>query len=390
MNNKIMISITGKNPSFFIKRYVVGKINYSCYKEVKHNKINIMISYDDYLILKQIKSTYEIEIVKMFGFNKLLFIIKNNYTFIISFFISILFLFLISNTIFDVDIVHNDSDIRNIVRTSLKENNIDKLKIIPSFDKRKKIVEKIIEENKDSIEWLEIERKGSKLIVKVTERRINKKQEDDEPRHIIAKKSGIITKIEASSGVILKKKNDYVSKGEIIISGDVIKDDTVKGQVHANGVVYAETWYNVNVEYPLSYKEVIYLADVKNNLIINFLGKDVPIRKNYASSYLEKKHVLIKSKIMPFSIRVEKQRKTKTISKKYTQKKALELAIKLAEEKIKSKLDTDEYIISKKTLNLSSDDSKIEVDVFFKVNENITDYKEVDKSLLENNDEIRK
>lgn len=388
MNNNVMVSITGKNPSFFVKRYIARKINYSDYKEVSHNKVNIIISYDDYLILKKIKSTYEIDIIKMYGLNKYLFIIKNNYTFIISFFISMLFLFLINNTIFEIDIVHNDTNIRKLIKINLQENNIDKLKIIPSFNKRKKIIQKIIKENKDNIEWLEIERKGSKLIVKVTERRINKKQEDNEPRHIVAKKSGIITKIEASNGVIMKKKNDYVSQGEIIISGDIIKDETVKGQVHAKGIVYAETWYKVKVEYPLSYKEVIYLADVKNNVVISFLGKDIPIKKNYASSYLEKKHILIKSKIIPFSIRVEKQRKTKSINKKYSKKKALSLAIKLAEEKIKSKLDTDEYIISKKTLNLSSDDSRIEVDVFFKVNENITDYKEVDKSLLKNDNKI--
>ncbi len=386
MNNNVMISITGKNPSFFVKRYIARKINYTGYKEVSHNKINIIISYEDYLVLKKIKSTYEIDIIKMYGLNKYLYIIKKNYTFIISFFISMLFLLLISNTIFEIDIVHNDAKIRKLIKMNLQENNIDKLRIIPSFNKRKKIIEKIIKENKDTIEWLEIERKGSRLIVKVTERRMNKKEEDTNPRHIVAKKSGIITKIEATNGVILKKKNDYVSEGEIIVSGDIIKDETVKGQVHATGIVYAETWYKVKVEYPLSYKEVIYLDDVKNNVVINFIGKDIPIMKNYASSFLEKKHILIKSRIIPFNIRVEKQRKTKSINKKYSKKKALSLAIKLAEEKINSKLDTDEYIISKKTLNLSSDESKIEVDVFFKVNENITDYKEVDKSLLQNNE----
>ncbi len=388
MNNNVKISITGKNPSFFVKRYIVRKINYTGYKEISHNKINMIISYDDYLVLKEIKSTYEINVIKMYGLNKYLYIIKSNYTFIISFFISMLFLFLLSNTIFEIDVVHNDAKIRKLIKSNLQENNIDKLRIIPSFNERKKIIEKIIKENKDDIEWLEIERKGSKLIVKVTERRMNKKEEDNEPRHIVAKKSGIITKVEASNGVIMKKKNDYVSKGEIIVSGDIIKDETVKGQVHAMGLVYAETWYKVKVEYPLSYKEVIYLDDVKNNIVINFIGKDIPIMKNYASSYLEKKHMLIKSKVIPFSIRVEKQRKTKTKDKKYSKKKALSLAIKLAEEKINSKLDTDEYIISKKTLNLSSNQSKIEVDVFFKVNENITDYKEVDKSLLKTDEKV--
>ena len=46
--------------------------------------------------------------------------------------------------------------------------------------------------------------------------------------------------------------------------------------------------------------------------------------------------------------------------------------------KINSSLSKDEYIISKKALNYSVDDSKIMVDVFFKVYENITDYVKVE------------
>ena len=112
------------------------------------------------------------------------------------------------------------------------------------------------------------------------------------------------------------------------------------------------------------------------------MGKELSFRKNYATLYLENKKVLINSKVFPFSVRLEKQRKTKVKTQKYTKNKATQKAIELAEEKIKKKLSKDEYIISKKTLNFTSDKSKIKVDVFFKVCEDITDYKEVDKSLL--------
>ena len=41
-------------------------------------------------------------------------------------------------------------------------------------------------------------------------------------------------------------------------------------------------------------------------------------------------------------------------------------------------MDKDEYIIDKKTLNFTSNGSKIIVEVFFKVYENITDYKDAE------------
>ena len=382
MNSYVNISIVGKNPKLFIKRYVLNQISFEDFKEVSHKHVTIKISYDDYLELLSKNKTYEIYINRKYGIVKYTSYIKENYTFVISLIIGFLFLFLISNTILEIDVVHNNSNLRNLIYDELKDNNISCFHFVPSFKKRKKIINKIVSDNKDKIEWLEIERYGSKLTIKVTERKLNKEKEDDKPRHIVAKKDGVIMKIEASNGVILKKKNDYVSKGETIVSGDIIKDETVKGQVRAVGRVYAEVWYLVTIEYPLYYEEVIYLNDVKQNIIVSFMKREAPLRKNYATNYLEHKNVLIKEEIFPFSVRMEKQRKTKVKKEKLETKEAIKKATKLAENKISVNLKDDEYIISKKTLNFKQNKSKIEIGVFLKVYENITDFKNADTSLL--------
>lgn len=382
MNSYVNISIVGKNPKLFIKRYVLNQISFEDFKEVSHKHVTIKISYDDYLELLSKNKTYKIYINRKYGIVKYTSYIKENYTFVISLIIGFLFLFLISNTILEIDVVHNNSNLRNLIYDELKDNNISCFHFVPSFKKRKKIINKIVSDNKDKIEWLEIERYGSKLTIKVTERKLNKEKEDDKPRHIVAKKDGVIMKIEASNGVILKKKNDYVSKGETIVSGDIIKDETVKGQVRALGRVYAEVWYLVTIEYPLYYEEVIYLNDVKQNIIVSFMKREAPLRKNYATNYLEHKNMLIKEKIFPFSVRMEKQRKTKVKKEKLETKEAIKKATKLAENKISVNLKDDEYIISKKTLNFKQNKSKIEIGVFLKVYENITDFKNADTSLL--------
>lgn len=79
---------------------------------------------------------------------------------------------------------------------------------------------------------------------------------------------------------------------------------------------------------------------------------------------------------------MEKQRKTKVKKEKLGTKEAIKKATKLAENKISVNLKDDEYIISKKTLNFKQNESKIEIGVFFKVYENITDFKDADTSLL--------
>lgn len=374
----VTISITGKNPSLFFKRFILNNIKYEKFKQLNRNTIIVKISYDDYLSLESKNTVYDIKIIRSYGVIKYVNFFKSNFSFIISFVLSIIFLLLISNLCFQIEVVHNDKEIRDLIKNELSSLGVKKLSLIPNYENRKKIINKIINNNKNEIEWLEIERLGSKLVVKVTERKINPDEENLENRHIVAKKSGIIKKIEASNGEIQKKVNDYVTKGDIIISGNIIKDDTIKGQVVAKGVVYAETWYNVKVEYPLYYKEIKYLNEIKNNFIVTFFNKSFSLKKNYTESYLENKKVLIKDKVFPFELSIEKQRKTKVINQRLTSEQALKKAEDLAMKKINSSLSKDEYIISKKALNYSVDDSKIMVDVFFKVYENITDYVKVE------------
>lgn len=384
-NSYVRLRIEGKNPDLFFKLYIINKISY---KNLKRRKgvLELTVKYEDYLFLENKKGIYNIYVIKEYGLIKYKNFILKNISLVIAFIISLIYLIIISNMAFNIDVIHNNKEIRNLVYDELKRNDISNYRFIPSYNKRRKILDKIVKENKDDLEWLEIERKGSILNVKVTERKINDKEKSTKPRHIIAKKSGIITSIMASHGEILKKKNDYVNEGEILISGDIIKDETVKGQVRAEGRVYAETWYLVNVTYPLNYEEIIYQSKVKNNIILNFLGKDIQLFKNYSKNYLENSKTLIKDKIFPFSIRIEKQRKIKVNKQKYTEEEALNKAIEEAENKINKKLEAGEYIIDKKALNFTMNDSTIEVEVFFKVNEDITAYKDVDESLLNKDD----
>ncbi len=386
-NSYVRLRIEGKNPDLFFKLYVINKISY---KNLKRRKgvLELTVKYEDYLFLENKKGIYNIYVIKEYGLIKYKNFILKNISLVIAFIISLIYLFVISNMAFNIDVIHNDKEIRALVYDELQKNGISKYHFIPSFKKRRKILDKIVKENKDELEWLEIERKGSILNVKVTERIMNKKEESTKPRHIIAKKSGVIMSITASHGEILKKKNDYVNEGEILISGDIIKDETVKGQVRAEGSVYAETWYLVNVSYPLNYEETIYLSKVKNNLILSIFGHDVPLFKNYSKNYIENSKTIVKDKIFPFEIRIEKQRKIKVNKQKYTEKQALSKAIEVASKKIEKKLGSDEYIIDKKALNFTMNDSTIEVEVFFKVCENITAYKDVDESLLNKDNDL--
>lgn len=376
MNEFVYVEVEGKNVLLFIRRIINNNIKYDKYSLINKNKLRLRITYDDYISLISKKSIYKITVIKYYGFLKIKYLFLKYKDYFLSSIIGLLMIIILSNITFKIDIIHNDKDVRQLIKNELKNNNIKELYKTPSYKKRLLVKKRILKENKDKIEWLEIEVKGSKIIVKVTERRINKIEKELHPRHIVAKKSAILKKIVAEDGMILKKKNDYVEKGETVISGDILKDEEVKKSVVANGKIYGEVWYKVKVSYPLYYKETVYLSNVKSNAILKFFSKKNKLLKDY--SEINDKSYLYKENLLPISLYISKSRKTKTIKQKLNNSKAISKALFLAAKKINNTLDKDEYIIDKKALNFHSNSSTIEVDVFFRVYENITSYKDTE------------
>ena len=133
--------------------------------------------------------------------------------------------------------------------------------------------------------------------------------------------------------------------------------------------MYAETWYNVKISYPLYYKEKVYLKDYKYTPFIK-------INNKYYNLFNYKNNINIpiisyKNKLIPFEIGICKLRKIKIINKKYSIYQAKKKAIKISKEKVLQRLDKDSFIINEKTLKFYSNSSKIDMEVFFSVYENI-------------------
>ncbi len=370
----LKLNITGKNIERFIKRLISLDIELYKIDYLKYNEINIIINNNDYSKIKELKTIYEIKIIELYGFNKIKYIFKK-YKYILSVLvISFLFIIFLSNIIFKVEIIHNDKNIRKIIREELVNNNIKPMSLIKSYKYISKVKKKILKKYKDKIEWLEIERQGTKYIVKVEERILNKNKETLLPRNIVAKKDATILYVEAESGEIIKNKNDYVHKGDIIISGSIYLNENLKENKAAIGKVYGEVWYKVEVEYPLTYYEEKILSDEKNiySIEINSFKFKLNKIKNYNVKKSETK--ILKHLFLPISLTKETYKKVKYIKQNLTKEEAINKAIKYAKDKVKSKLNEKEYIISTKKLKVEENNSKIIVEIFFTVYEDITEY----------------
>ena len=379
--NRYVIKIEGRRPSSLLSLLIILKIPFIKKAETKDSLI-IEIEEDQFQRIKKLVPTYEVTILKRTGISYLLNLYKTKKVFLFSILFAFLVITVLTNITFSIRIVETDSAIKEMLLDDLKENGIIKYHFKVPYKKKEQIRQKILDKEKESLEWLEIEEIGTMYQVKAIKRVNNPKEETLTPRSIVAKKKGRITRIEADYGEVTAKKNDVVEKGDTLISGLIKNKDEIKTKVAARGKVYAEVWYQVNLNLPTIYQEETKTGNQKNILEILFLDKNIFISElfKYQNS-INKEKVIYQSNLIPFRISFTKKEeiniKQVTYQNKSSQKEIEQLAIK----KLKQRLGNDIKILSINVLKKKTSADRIEVELFFKVEEDITSY-----SSLENID----
>ena len=369
-----ILKITGKRIDTFLMLLVRFSINFKMLNRGR-DFIIIEVLEEDYDNLLKISTTYKIEIVKRKGLLNVVHFIKTRKFFVVMVLLGVLFFNLLTSIVFSIKVIDTDSELREIILTDLEELGLRKYNFKISYKEKEKMEEAILKKEKDILEWIEIEEVGVSYEVKLIRRVKDDIKKETEPRDIIAKKTGLITRVEAESGEVVTKKNAYVKKGDTLISGLIRNNGNIVSKVRAEGRVYAEVWYKVALSLPLTYHEEMKTGNNKNVLEISFLSDDIAITdfSKYKHSKDTKK-VLYKHPLLPISINLTKKEEVKTTDIDFSEN--YEENIKpLAVEKLKNKLGNDIKILSEKVLKREENTDRIDIEIFFKVEEDITSYK---------------
>lgn len=382
MNNKYKLKITGKDPKRFIKDLIKEKIY--IYHLENYDKYSIIIVDDyGYRTINKKKTSYKITLIREYGLIRYKNLLKKYQIFFISIIVGILLIKTLSMMVFDIKIEHSKEEIRDLILYDLEQLGIKKYYFKVPYDQKEKIKRKILRKETEKIEWLEIEEKGTKYIIKVEERIRNEGKEDNTPQHIVAKKNAMILSISAEKGEVKKKKYDYVKKGDVLISGIITRDDQPMTKTKAKGKVYGEVWYQVSVDVPKKYREIKKTNQKKKRLELKIGNKSIFFLSPKYKTYQVRRKTLIQNPILPISLNYSNIEETKEIKKDYEIENISKEAMEIGEKKLATKLKNKDRIISKKVLKKSEKNSRIEVEVFFKVKEDITDEESIKDLNLE-------
>lgn len=377
-NSSIKIKIEGRNVDNFLRRLINNKINIEKVIPKSYNTMYIIIDYNELDKVLRLKTIYNIKIIKYYGKLRLLKYIKKNIFVLIFLLVGLLMIYTLSNIIFNIEVIHSNSNIIKLVNEELDKNGIKKYSFVKDYGEIEKIKKKILEDNKDTLEWLEIIREGTKYTVRVEERIINKDNKDDKVYDIVSSKNAVIKKIYAISGEKVRNVDTYVKKGDTIISSDITLPNNSKVSKSASGRVEGEVWYTVRVEYPYIYNETIYTGKKKKVLVFNLLDKRISFFDFHKYKSFDRNiKYIFNNNIIPLSLTYEDEYETKVINDIYTYDAAREKAIETAKEKLLDKYSSIVDITNIKVINEEDLSSKILVDLFITCTEDITSYKEV-------------
>jgi len=273
MNNFILIKVEN-NINRFINK--CNKYNIELYNitYISKNEIIVKVLKNDIKNIERYNYYSNISIYKKLGKDNLIDkIIKQKYI-ILTFIFCLIAMYFISNIIFDIEIIHSNKKIRELVNEELINNGIKKYSYKKEFKDIELIKNNILENNKDKLEWISITNIGMKYIIRVEERILDNIIKEDDYCNIISTKDALITNIYGIKGDILIKVNDYVRKNDTLISGDLLLNEEIKDTTCANGTIYGKVWYNSKISLKRTYIKKEYTGNDLKELMDTFGFKE--------------------------------------------------------------------------------------------------------------------
>ncbi len=287
--------------------------------------------------------------------------------------IILVFLFVISKFVWNIEVIGNDINKDEIL--SITSNNGLKTGILKSKVDKDKIINQI-RLNRSDISWCGIKIEGTNVVIEIEKARekpdiVDKNDYCD----IVSSRDAIIESIEVTSGTAAVEKGDVVKKGDTLVYGIIEGKYTDSRKVHSLANIKAKVWYSESKkEYKeqriekSTGKEENYYQISLNNFKINF-NKRVSKFQNYDTIKNSNRLRIFNNFYLPIEItkftNIEKKEEKINYSEEELKKKIVDDLKNKLKNKIKDKEIIDENVI------VEDKNSILKVKVIYEVIEDI-------------------
>ena len=230
----------------FIKNRYLVKMKFDEYKMTENIKANNILIKEDEITFKTDKKSLNIlknkfeyiyfqDILKSKSKN----IFLNHFMTIIGMIIFSLFIFILSRTI--VKIEFSDEATYNSEVYEKVLNELDSFGPFRFLNNDLKEIDSDLKKTFYHYEWIGIKRKGTILIIDIVSSNLKDNElENNITGSIYSKTDAIVKRYYVSKGIVKITEDQFVNKGDLLISGEVVHYDNEIENVKANGLVIGE------------------------------------------------------------------------------------------------------------------------------------------------------
>ncbi len=249
----VIIKVEGLTLERFLNLAAAKDIYLWDIKRINHTLLEMKVSTKGFRALKEVvrKVGCRVEVLDKKGIPFLLYRLKNRKMLGFGVLIFFSIIIILSSFIWSIEIVGNETYSNEVIMELLADENIKSGIIKYNIDKN--YIRSILLNELDCLSFVSVDIKGTRLIITIYEQDIPPEKLDiNTPCHIVASKKGVITKAIVKNGKTMVRKGDVVKKGQILISGIIVDENTEDNiLVHAEGEVLAKTRYFYRVDEPL-------------------------------------------------------------------------------------------------------------------------------------------
>lgn len=292
--------VTVQIEGFFTERFInlckINNIKIWDIRNVVKGVIRFKISISDFKKLRMVarKTKCKVSIKKKEGLYFTLFKYRKRKTIFYLIIMAICLTIAFSTFIWNIEVYGNTNISKEEIISNLKASGLYVGKSKIGFDKKEVINN--LRVNMQNISWVGIEIDGTLATIKVVEKTIldEKDTQNNKIGDIIAKKSGVITRLVPEDGTAMLNENSYVEEGTVLIKGTMYSkflepfDVSAKGIVKANCKYEYENTYKYNdiiKEYTKNNRYTLGISVNSKEFMINYLNKS----KKYDISKSSKK-----------------------------------------------------------------------------------------------------
>lgn len=379
LSGYVQVEITGEAIEPFINRCMTERIALWSIKRVDDETISC------YLFVKDIKNirthlketNCKLTFKRKKGLPFFLKKIRTRVGIVIGLIFCLFVIFLGSNLVWSIQITGASPEVEHEVRLQLNKIGVAKgalLFLLPG----EQDIQQAVTEAIDDVTWIGVKRRGTQYSFDVVEKTLPKTEQEINPRHLVAKKKAVIHKIYVEQGQSLVEENDFVQKGDLLVSGFIGTEDQQK-VVPAKAEVLGEVWYVSDITIPL---ETVINTNTGNDWSVHYLkvgNVNVPVWGFWRQpDFKQVKTVVDEMPFyflnwkLPISYYQKTEMEVEPLKRTYSEKEAIAVGKERAKHDLLRMLTADAEIKGEKILHQSVRNGKVNLKIHYQVIEEIS------------------